>query len=84
MSTIAKDEGRHFLMLSSRLVQLGYFYGYLPVISNLTETISKTKNNLRGRLGAISILHEGRGMKSIPRLIQKIKKSNDHESIPIL
>lgn len=64
--------------------ELGYSYGSIPVISNLTETIWKSANNLKARLAAISIVHEGRGMKSICKLINKLRISQDQHSIPIL
>jgi uncharacterized ferritin-like protein (DUF455 family) len=58
------------------LKQLGIDFGNFPVISNLTNTIYLTDKDVMMRLAIISIVHEGRGIKSIKKLIDKLQSKD--------
>lgn len=71
-------------MLINRLQELGVKFGDLPVISNLSDTVLATKEDLLARIAQISIVHEGKGIKSIGRLMKTMRKCNDSKSEEIL
>lgn len=71
-------------MLVERLQELGVKFGDFPVISNLTNTVFRTQSNVIARLALISIVHEGKGIRSLSRLKDKILACRDEDSLKIL
>lgn len=84
MRALALDEATHFLQLQSRLSQLGYSYGSIPVIPKLALAIDSTSQSLIDRIAVISLVHEGRGVKAVEKLLSQLGKAHDYESVKIV
>ena len=81
---VASDEGRHFLLLSERLEELGATYGDLPAHDGLWEAAENTANNLLARLAIVPLVLEARGLDVTPPMINKLRSVEDQESAAIL
>lgn len=81
MQRVALEEGSHFMLLKGRLQDQGYDYGYLPVIPKLSLAIQETTDNIIDRIAVISLVHEGRGVKAVERLLGQLSKSGDNKSV---
>lgn len=84
MRDIAIEEGSHFNLLTGRLVKLGYDYGCMPVIPKLSLAIKETEGNLIERIAVISLVHEGRGVKAVEKLLRQLEQQQDHESVEVV
>jgi uncharacterized ferritin-like protein (DUF455 family) len=62
------------------MVELGSDYGRLPVIAKLTTAINDTQDSLIKRICVISLVHEGRGVKAVEKLIRQLEQMGDRES----
>jgi len=80
MREIALEEGSHYVLLRKRLVELGYDYGCMPVIPKLTKAINDTQGSLIKRICVISLIHEGRGVKAVDKLIRQLEQMGDTKS----
>jgi uncharacterized ferritin-like protein (DUF455 family) len=58
---VAQDEGRHFKVLSERLLELGSHYGALPAHDGLWDSAMSTSHCLLARLAVESCVHEVSG-----------------------
>jgi uncharacterized ferritin-like protein (DUF455 family) len=81
---VATDEARHWNMLQNRLVELGSFYGALPVHEGLWESAERTSDSLLVRLVILHCVHEARGLDTTPKNIQRLKSSQDKVSATVL
>ncbi|KAF8748761.1 hypothetical protein RHS01_10563 [Rhizoctonia solani] len=75
---------RHFSLLSSRLTQLGTYYGSQAVHAGLWDSASRTAHSLPARLCIIHLVHEARGLDVNPVTINKFKAAGDTESVKVL
>jgi uncharacterized ferritin-like protein (DUF455 family) len=82
--SVAKDEARHFGMLSDRLNELGSEYGALDSHKTLWEGAQKTNYSLIARVAMCQLINEGRGLDSGPRLVHKLKSAGDEKSAKII
>lgn len=57
---VAKDEGRHFTLLTARLEEMGSFYGALPAHDGLWDSAMATSKDLLARLAVEHCVHEVR------------------------
>jgi len=78
------DEARHFVLLSDRLEALGAFYGSKPVHDGLWESAMETKDSLLCRLAIMHIVHEGRGLDTTPKNIDRLRSCGDKKSADAL
>ncbi|ELR12137.1 uncharacterized protein ACA1_140210 [Acanthamoeba castellanii str. Neff] len=78
--SVLSDEARHFGLLSSRLVALGYHYGVIPAHDSLLRDGETTGHNLKARLAIIALVHETHGLDSWERLVQRFNSNADKES----
>ena len=81
---VARDEARHFQMLSDRLRELGASYGVLNSHKMLWQGAERTSNSLLARIVMCQLINECRGLDSGPRLVHKLKSSGDHASAQIM
>jgi uncharacterized ferritin-like protein (DUF455 family) len=84
MRRIALEEGSHFTLLKSRLVELGHDYGCMPVIPKLSYAIKNTESSLIERIGVISLMHEGRGVKAVEKLLHQLGQLGDDRSVSVV
>ncbi len=82
--SIADDEARHFLMLDTRLAQLGARYGDLPAHDGLWEAARDTKEDILARLAVVPMVLEARGLDVCPAMINKLEAGGDTESAGLL
>ncbi|KAJ1304168.1 hypothetical protein OPQ81_008568 [Rhizoctonia solani] len=81
---VAEDEAKHFSLLSSRLTQLGTYYGSQAVHAGLWDSATRTAHSLSARLCIIHLVHEARGLDVNPVTINKFKAAGDAESVKVL
>ncbi|KAL5638634.1 hypothetical protein ACGC1H_003108 [Rhizoctonia solani] len=81
---VAEDEAKHFSLLSSRLTQLGTYYGSQAVHAGLWDSATRTSHSLSARLCIIHLVHEARGLDVNPITINKFKNAGDNESVKVL
>lgn len=77
---VGDDEARHFMMVASRLEELGGHYGDLPAHAGLWEAAEKTKDDLLGRLAVVPMVLEARGLDVTPGMITRLRQSGDEAS----
>jgi len=82
--SIARDEARHFQMLSDRLIELGSYYGVLNSHKMLWDGAARTSHSLLARIVMCQLINECRGLDSGPRLVHKLKSSGDNKSAQIM
>lgn len=76
LSSIVKDESRHFLMLEDLLKSEGFEFGDFPVNNNILKDL-ETTSCLLDHICMVSLTHEGKGIDAGPRLLQSIKHLPD-------
>lgn len=81
---VARDEARHFELLSNRLEELGHSYGDLSAHDGLWEAAEKTSDRLLDRLAVIPMFLEARGVDTAPKTTERFKKAGDMASAAIL
>jgi hypothetical protein len=59
---VAEDESKHFSLLTTRLEELGSYYGAHTVHAGLWESALDTQDDLLARLAIIHLVHEARGL----------------------
>jgi uncharacterized ferritin-like protein (DUF455 family) len=82
--SVAKDEARHFLLLRSRLAQLGRRYGDFPAHNGLWEMAVKTADSCLVRMALVPRVLEARGLDVTPGMIQRLRTAGDEETISVL
>ncbi|WP_205944526.1 ferritin-like domain-containing protein [Pelagibius litoralis] len=81
---VAEEEGKHFLLLSERLTELGAAYGELPAHDGLWQAAEETAHDLLARLAVVPLVLEARGLDVTPNMITKLQAVEDHESAAVL
>lgn len=69
---VAKDEIRHYLMLSSLLEALGFSYGDFSVHSGLFDASVNTATNHLDRMAIIPRYYEANGLDVTPQILKKL------------
>ena len=82
--SIAADEGRHFLMLETRLNEMGFAYGDFPAHDGLWEAAYDTRHDLAARLVIVPMVLEARGLDVTPAMIKRFEKVGDLDTVSIL
>ena len=83
-SQVALDEAKHFTLLQQRLIEMGSFFGALPVHHGLWDSAIETAEDLCARLSIIHLVHEARGLDVNPLTIQKFRAAGDALSVESL
>ena len=81
---VARDESRHFAMITTRLSELGMNYGDLPAHDGLWEAAETTSHDLAARLAVVPMVLEARGLDVTPSMIERLEKSGDSKSAQVL
>ena len=82
--SVCYDEARHFMLIETRLNELGMSYGHFTAHNGLWEAALKTKDNFAARLAIAPMVLEARGLDVTPGMIKKLNKVGDLESANIL
>ena len=81
---VARDEARHFGLLSARLRDLGAVYGDLPAHDGLWEMAQKTAGDPLERMALVPRVLEARGLDVTPGMIVKLRQHGDDVSASLL
>ncbi|KAJ6805260.1 uncharacterized protein M6B38_178990 [Iris pallida] len=81
---VARDEGRHFTLLSARLRELGSFYGAFPAHDGLWDSATATSKHLLARLVIEHCVHEARGLDVLPTIISRFQNGGDEGTAKLL
>ncbi|MGH8191136.1 MAG: ferritin-like domain-containing protein [Rhodanobacteraceae bacterium] len=82
--SIARDEARHFTMLSARLAELGHAYGDFDAHNGLWEMAVKTADSCLARMALVPRVLEARGLDVTPGMISRLRSAGDHATADIL
>ncbi len=81
---VLDEEGKHFLLLSGRLAELGSGYGAHDAHDGLWEAAETTAGDILTRLAVVPLVLEARGLDVTPAMIAKLEEVEDPESATIL
>ena len=82
--SVARDEAKHFLLLTRRLRALGSRYGAFPAHDGLWEAAAKTSHDVQARLAIVPLVLEARGLDVTPQTIERLKSGGDSASAKVL
>jgi len=82
--SVAQDEARHFLLLQSRLAQLGWQYGDFPAHNGLWEMAEKTADSCLVRMALVPRVLEARGLDVTPGMIGRLNAAGDEKTVAAL
>ena len=82
--SVAQDEARHFLMMRTRLRELGYDYGSFSAHNGLWEAAEKTAHDLLTRMACVPRVLEARGLDVTPGIIRRLREVGDTETLAVL
>ena len=83
-ASVARDESRHFTMLSARLAQLGHAYGDFAAHNGLWEMAMKTTDSCLARMALVPRVLEARGLDVTPGMIARLRSVGDDTTADIL
>jgi uncharacterized ferritin-like protein (DUF455 family) len=69
---VALDEIRHYKMLETLLIELGFKYGDFPVHCGLFDAANHTAENILDRMAIIPRYYEASGLDVNPQIIKKL------------
>nr|XP_033776723.1 uncharacterized protein HI_0077-like isoform X2 [Geotrypetes seraphini]XP_033776724.1 uncharacterized protein HI_0077-like isoform X2 [Geotrypetes seraphini] len=81
---VAGDEAKHYMLLQKRLVELGCFFGALPVHNGLWQSAADTSHDLLARLAIVHMVHEARGLDIHPQTLNRFATQGDEASVKLL
>jgi len=82
--SVARDEGEHYLLVASRLEELGSYYGELNAHSGLWDMARRTDHDVLVRMALVPRILEARGLDVAPPMIKKLRAQGDTDSADIL
>lgn len=82
--SVARDEARHFLMLSGRLSELGHAYGDFKAHNGLWDAAEQTREDVMVRMALVPRVLEARGLDVTPGIIAKLRQAGDLETVRVL
>lgn len=82
--SVAQDEARHFVLLQTRLRQLGADYGDCTAHNGLWEAAEKTAHDPLVRMALVPRVLEARGLDVTPGMIRRLREVGDHETVVCL
>lgn len=80
----ARDEARHFALLSERLAELGHAYGDFDAHNGLWEMAEKTAGSDTARMALVPRVLEARGLDVTPGMIERLRQLGDERTVAIL
>jgi uncharacterized ferritin-like protein (DUF455 family) len=81
---VARDEAAHFVLLRTRLRDLGADYGDLPAHNGLWEMAEKTAGDALERMALVPRFLEARGLDVAPGMIERLERAGDAASAAIV
>lgn len=81
---VARDEARHFGMLTARLAELGHVYGDFPAHNGLWEAAQKTAHDPVQRMALVPRVLEARGLDVTPGMIHRLREVGDARTADVL
>jgi len=69
---VASDEIRHFKMLESLLLELGFTHGDFPVHSGLFDAATNTAHNILDRMAIVPRYFEASGLDVGPQILKRL------------
>lgn len=78
---VARDEIRHFKMLSELLNELGFKHGDFPVHSGLFDAANNTAGNILHRMAIVPRYFEASGLDVSPQIIKKLDNKRKLPSV---
>ena len=81
---VAREEARHFQLLSQELQQRGSHYGAHRAHRGLWDMVCKTRDNVLHRMALVPRVMEARGLDVTPGMIAKFKQVDDQVAVEIL
>ena len=82
--SVAKDEARHFQLLSVRLGELGHAYGDFAAHNGLWEAAEQTRHDVLARMALVPRVLVARGLDVTPGIIVRLKQAKDVETVRVL
>lgn len=82
--SVARDEARHFALLSDRLRTMGHVYGDFPAHNGLWEQAEKTARDVLVRMALVPRVLEARGLDVTPGMIARLNEVRDVDTAAIL
>ncbi|WP_428309105.1 ferritin-like domain-containing protein [Hydrocarboniphaga sp.] len=82
--SVARDEARHFALLSARLQTMGHEYGDFPAHNGLWEQAEKTAHDVLVRMALVPRVLEARGLDVTPGMIARLNEVRDQQTAAIL
>lgn len=83
-ASCANDEARHFVMLTTRLSELGHHYGDFDAHNGLWEMAEKTALYDTARMALVPRVLEARGLDVTPGMIERLRAVGDEGTIAVL
>ena len=80
----AKDETKHFQLLSTLLLEKDSFYGALPAHDSMWDSATLTNDDILGRLAIVPMVLEARGLDVTPNMIKLFEKAGEQRSVEYL
>lgn len=81
---VAKDEAKHFLMLSGYLESCDSFYGAFEAHNGLWDSADKTAHDPLIRMALVPRVLEARGLDVTPGIIRRLQHAKEDELIGLL
>ncbi|PUE09070.1 hypothetical protein B9Z51_09100 [Limnohabitans sp. T6-5] len=81
---IAQEEAKHFSLLRTHLVGMGYDYGDFAAHNTLWDMAERTRGDLLARIGIVPRTMEARGLDASPGVKNKLVSAGDHAAGKIL
>ena len=82
--SVANDESRHFMLLRTRLRELGHDYGDFDAHNGLWEMCEKTAHDGLARMALVPRVLEARGLDVTPGMITKLRSLGDGATADVL
>jgi len=82
--SVAADEARHYQLLATRLLKMGYSYGDFPAHNGLWEMAQRTSGDCMKRMALVPRVLEARGLDVTPGMIERLETAGDVETSRIL
>lgn len=81
---VAKEEAEHFLLVRTRLRELGFDYGDFPAHNGLWEMARKTTHDLLARMAMVPRMLEARGLDVTPGLQARLLAAGEQQGAALL
>ena len=83
-ASVAREEAKHFLLLTAHLNTLGHEYGDLPAHDGLWEMAQRTRHDALARIALVPRTLEARGLDASPAVRAKLASAGDAAGAAII